>query len=96
MPKPILNSARIVPRIRQRVAAGVAQHVGVHREAKAGAPANALDKPIDGVRGERPASLGLEDKAACRLPMQLAQGAYLVASQRMDARLAVLSPSNMQ
>ena len=30
VPKPILNSPRIMPRIGQREAAGVTQHVGMH------------------------------------------------------------------
>ena len=34
VPEVILNAARIVPRIGQRVAARVAQHVDVYREAK--------------------------------------------------------------
>src|SRR6516165_4988247 len=34
VPKVILNSARIVPRIGQRVATGMPQHVDVNREAK--------------------------------------------------------------
>ena len=32
VPQPILDLPRIVPRIRQGVAAGVAQHVNMHRE----------------------------------------------------------------
>jgi hypothetical protein len=43
MAKPILNCPRIVPRIGQRIAAGVPQHVNVNLEWEAGAPADALD-----------------------------------------------------
>jgi hypothetical protein len=32
VPHPVLDVARIVPRIRQGVAAGVPQHVNMHRE----------------------------------------------------------------
>jgi hypothetical protein len=42
-----------VARIRQRVSAGVAQHVGMHHEGESGALADTLDQAIDGVRGER-------------------------------------------
>ena len=52
MSKPILNRPRIMPRISQRVAAGMAQHVGVHPEGHSGVRAYALNKPIDGVRSE--------------------------------------------
>jgi len=65
-------------------------------EAKAGALTNALYKAIDSVRGERPASLGFEYEVAGRFTMKLPQCTHLVASERMDARLAVLGPSNMQ
>jgi hypothetical protein len=55
MPKPILDCPRVVAVIRQLVAAGVAQHVDVHRERKAGALADALDKTVHrvGVKGRR-------------------------------------------
>ena len=66
MTQPILNSPCIVSGVRQRVATPVAEHVCVHLEVEATALANALDKPIDGVRSERSATLGREDKAAIR------------------------------
>ena len=50
MTQPILNSPCIVTGVRQCVAAAVPQHVCMHREVGAGALAESLDKPIDGVR----------------------------------------------
>ena len=49
MPEPILNSARIMALVGQRVAAAVAKHVRVNLEGEAGALADALNKAIDGV-----------------------------------------------
>ncbi len=66
MTKPILNSARVVARIRQRVAAAVAKHVGMNLERKAGALAYSFDKPVNSVRRERAATLRSEYKAAVR------------------------------
>ena len=53
MPKPILNSPRIMPRIGQRKAAGVTQHVSMHQEAEPSTLAYALDKAIYGVGRDR-------------------------------------------
>ena len=66
MPKPILNPARVMPGIRQGVAAAVSQHVRVHRERKPGALADALDKAVHRVGGERAAALRGEHKGAVR------------------------------
>ena len=86
MPKPILDSARIVARVGQRVAAAVAQHVSMYGEGEAGALAYALDQPIDRVGRERPAALGREDEAAIgELPAQFAQCPDFVAAKRVNA-----------
>jgi len=69
MAEPILDGPRIVAGVRQRVAAGVAEHVDVDGEVKAGALTDALYKPIDGVGGERRSPLGLENIAASRLAL---------------------------
>ena len=66
MTEPVLDGPRIVPCIRQRVAAAVAQHVGVNREGKPARSPMRLIKPIDGVRGERAAALGREHEGAIR------------------------------
>jgi hypothetical protein len=61
-----------MPRIRQCVAAGVAEHVAVNRESEAGTLTDALYKPIDGVRSEWSTALGRKYKATFReLPPQL-------------------------
>lgn len=72
MPQPILNCPRVVPCIRQGVAAGVPEHVDVNLEREAGAFPDALDQAIDGVTGERGPALGLENITAATLALQLA------------------------
>jgi hypothetical protein len=47
--QPILDASRVVAGIGQRVAARVAQHVGVNRKGEACPHADALDEPVDGV-----------------------------------------------
>jgi len=86
MTKPRLNPPRIVPRIGQRVAAGVPEHMDVDAEERqAGALADALHKQIDSVRGEWPAALGGEHIAAIReLALELAQWPQLVTLQRVN------------
>jgi hypothetical protein len=70
----------------------MAQHVGVDWKGEAGARADALDEPIDGIRRERPAALGGEDEGRVRaLPAQLAQRSHLVAAQRMALGLPFLA-----
>jgi len=64
MPKPILNPARVMPGIRQGVAAAVSQHVRVRLERKPGALADALDKTVHRVGSERAAALCGEHKGA--------------------------------
>ena len=49
MSKPILDCPRIVSCIRQRVAAGVPQHVRVYLEVETSALSYALYKPIDSI-----------------------------------------------
>ena len=58
-----------MPRIGQRVAAGVPQHVDMNLERKAGAGADALDEAIDGIGGEWSAALCLEHEAAAGLAL---------------------------
>jgi hypothetical protein len=80
--EPVLDAPRVVARAGQRVAAGVVQDVGVNRKGEAGARADALDEPIDGVGRERAAALGGEDEGAVsELPAQLARS-HLVAAHR--------------
>jgi hypothetical protein len=46
----ILNSGRIVALVGQRISAAVARHVSMSLEGEAGACANPLDDPVDGIR----------------------------------------------
>jgi hypothetical protein len=62
----LLNAPRVVAGIRQRIAAGMAQHMRVHREGEAGAHTNALDKAVDSVRREWAAALRGEDEGRVR------------------------------
>src|SRR5690348_16217059 len=55
--EPRLNSPRVIPRIGERIAAGMSQHVDVHRERQTGALGYGLHKQVDGIRGERSAAL---------------------------------------
>jgi len=69
--EPILQRPRIMPCIRQSVAAGMPEHVTVNREGESRALANAFDHPIDSVRCERAAPLGRKNEAAVgELPAQ--------------------------
>jgi hypothetical protein len=60
MPEPILNGPRINAVIGELVAAGMPQHVEVDRERQASTLADDLDQPIDGIRRERRAALGVK------------------------------------
>jgi hypothetical protein len=72
MTKPILQRPRVMSRICQCVAAGVAEHVAMHVVLKARALTDALYKPIDRVRSERSATLSRKYEAAVgELPPQL-------------------------
>jgi hypothetical protein len=55
MAEPVLDPPSVVASIGERIAASVAQHVGVNRKGKAGAHADAVDQAIDGVGAERAA-----------------------------------------
>ena len=97
MPKPVLNSARVVASIRQGIAAGVPEHVAVNLEGQAGALTDALYKPIYGVRGEGASALCGEHEGAIReLPVKLSQSPQLVAADRMCGRRALLDPADVQ
>jgi hypothetical protein len=61
------------------------------------ASAHALDQAINCIGGERSAALGREDETVIgKLPPQLPQRPDLVAPERVNGRLAVLGPANMQ
>src|SRR5262249_44578657 len=96
MAEPVLDQPRVMPGVGYGIAAGVAQHMGVDPKRQLGPLADGLHKAIDGVSRERPAALSLEDKGTRRVPLQLAEHAQLVASDRVDCRLAVLGPADVQ
>ena len=87
----MLNGAGVVALVGQRVTAAVPKHVemdGVLGEASA--LGDVLELLVQGVAGERAAALGLEDVRSLGLSVQLAQGADLVAFERVDAGAAAL------
>jgi hypothetical protein len=63
---------------------------------KSGSLTDTLHKAIDGVGGERTAALGLEHERHLRIPLQLAQRAQFVASDRVNSRLAFLRPTDVE
>jgi hypothetical protein len=92
--QPVLDRPRVVPLIGQGVAAGVPEHVDVHRQADRCFLADALDQAIDGIGGERRAALIGKHKGCARrlITPQLAQRPQLVAADWMRRRFAVLRP----
>jgi hypothetical protein len=69
----------------------------MHWHRQAGAVADRLNQPVDGIRRERRAALGGEDVAAVReLLAQCCQHAQLVAPDRVNGWLAVLGAANVQ
>jgi hypothetical protein len=87
MAEPVLDSPRVVARIRQGVAAGAPRHVGVNRKGEAGALADALDQPIDGVGCERAAALGGDDEGRVRrLPSTARSSVLSVSAARRAAQ----------
>jgi hypothetical protein len=97
VPEPILDCPGIMPSVGQSIAASMPQHVAVNRKVEAGAHANALDQSIGGIRCERAVPLGGKDLARVReLPLELAERPNLVPSERVNARLTVLCPPDME
>jgi hypothetical protein len=63
----VLDGPRVVVVIGELVAAGVAQHVDVNREAELRPFADVLDLPIEGIRREWGAALTGEHKLGVRI-----------------------------
>ena len=59
---------RVVPRIGQRIAAGMTQHVGMNREGQTSAFTDSLDLSIDGVGSERATAFSGEHEWANPFP----------------------------
>ncbi len=88
MAESILDASRVVAGIGQGVATGVAEHVSVNWKGKAGARADALDQPIDGIGREASTALSGEDEGRFReVPAQLAQDSDLVADPPPASRI---------
>jgi len=97
MTEPPLDGPGVVALVGKRVAAGVAQHVRMRLEFKAGTGGGALDHPGKAGGGERGAALADKDEWGwSALPLQPAQGPELVAAQGMGAGGAVLDPPHVQ
>jgi hypothetical protein len=93
--EPILDASRVVAGIGERVAAGMPKHMGMDGEGEAGALADALDEPIDGIGRERVAAFGGEHEGRVpELRAQLAQRSDF-AAEWMRARLAVLGAAHV-
>ena len=86
VPEPILDQPRVMARIGHRIAAGMAEHVGVDQEGESGALTDTLHKAVDGVGGERPAALGRQHERRWRLlvAFEPPQRPQLDAAQRMN------------
>jgi hypothetical protein len=80
MPEPVLDSARVVLRVRQGVAAGVAEHVTMHRKGQASARTDPLYKPIHSIRRERAST----DSTACRHPRMMLLLVRCVSRERRE------------
>ena len=61
MPEPVLDRPGVDAVIGELVAAGMPQHVEMHRKRNAGPLADDLDQPVDRVRRERRAALRGKD-----------------------------------
>jgi hypothetical protein len=73
MAEPALDRPRVVAFVREGVAAGVAEHVGMRLELLAGGGRGTLDHSGEAGRGERRAALADEDEGRGRaLPLRQA------------------------
>ena len=80
MAQPVLQGARVVAGVRQGIAAGVPEHMGVDREGHLGARADAPNQAVYGGRREWAAALGREYEGRVgELAAQLTQRADLIA-----------------
>src|SRR5262245_23658234 len=98
VPEVCLQAARIVALVRELVAAGMAEHMGMHFDLEPGrlaSPANELLKVAD---GHWRAALGHEQegRSAFSLTMQATQRPQLPACQRVSRRRAVLCTRDRQ
>src|SRR6516165_9182074 len=96
VPEPVLDRAGVDAVIGELVAAGMPQHVEMHRKRNTRSLADDLDQPVDRIRREWRAALRGEDIAAVRVLLsKRRQHAELVAAGGMNGWLALLGPSHM-
>jgi integrase len=92
-----LQGARIVPRVGQRVAAGVPQHVRMGLEPKARRQRCPLHHPGKSGSRERRAPFAYEHEwAGLALPLKPAKGSHFRSAQRVHTRGASLDPTDVQ
>ena len=93
-----LESARIVSLVRERVAAGVPEHVRMRLEAQLGHRACAFDHASEASRREWRAALRREHERRLGILFTLKppQGTQFVPHNRMSAGSALLDPTNVQ
>jgi len=90
----MLKRPGIVSIVGELVAAGVPEHVRMDAEWHLGSLTEPLDEPVE---ADRPAALGNEHVGICGvLPPELPRGSHLIATDWMNAWLAVLHPANVQ
>ena len=86
-----------MPRIGQRIAAAMAEHVGVDRKGYAGALTEARNQRVEALRRDRTATLRAQHLGAGRLlALQPTKRPQLVALDWMDARRPALASPHMQ
>jgi len=93
-----LKAPGIVPLVGQRKAAGMAQHMGMRLELEPGRFAGALDHAGEACGRKRSAALRRKDEGRFRflLALKPAEGAHLVAADRVRAGRALLGPADGQ
>ena len=90
-----LDQSRVGAFVRQRIAGGVPEHVGMHLDVQLRGPARLADDVLQSVHRQRATTLGLEHIEAGDFPAELAQVAQLVAVQAMRAVDAALEPGDV-
>ena len=98
MPKIGLQSARVVPVVRQRVTASVPEHVGMGLEAKPSFSACSLNHAGEPSGREGRSSLRREDEGrfGLLLALEAPQSAEFIPKDRMGARGPPLHPADVQ
>src|SRR5664279_6369105 len=93
-----LQGPRIMPHVRQSVAAGVAEHVRVRLEGQLGLPARAFDHAGEASRTKRCPAFRGEHKGrfGFLLALKTPQGPQLVTKDRVGTRSTLLGPADMQ